>query len=100
MYSKRWFIITYDITDPKRLNQIFRYLKQFALHEQRSVFTASLTEKQKKHTIRRLKAMIDDAEDTVWICPAKSANDIWLNTSDGEATFLKKVSNFLLRYFS
>ncbi|TIH11476.1 CRISPR-associated endonuclease Cas2 [Marinifilum sp. JC120] len=100
MYKKQWFVITYDIADPKRLVKVFKYLKQFALHEQRSVFTAHLTEKQKKHTARRLRSMIDEREDTVWICPARSANDIWLNDTGNNAPFIKKISNFLLRYLS
>ncbi len=35
-------LVTYDITDPKRLNNLHKYLKEFGLNTQKSVFECDI----------------------------------------------------------
>jgi CRISPR-associated protein Cas2 len=35
-------LVTYDITDPKRLNNTRQFLKEFGLHTQKSVFECAI----------------------------------------------------------
>ncbi|MFZ5866719.1 MAG: CRISPR-associated endonuclease Cas2 [Thermodesulfobacteriota bacterium] len=39
---RRWYIVSYDIRDPKRLNRVFRVLKGYGEHWQYSVFFCAL----------------------------------------------------------
>ena len=60
-------LITYDITDPKRLNNLRNFLKEFGLRTQKSVFECDIDEE----AIRRIRAYcrnrLDLASDSVRI---------------------------------
>ena len=45
-------LITYDITEPKRLNNLRRFLKEFGLRTQKSVFECDIDEE----AIRRIRS--------------------------------------------
>jgi CRISPR-associated protein Cas2 len=52
-------LITYDITDPKRLNATRRFLKEFGLRTQKSVFECDIDEA----AIRRIRTYCRDQLD-------------------------------------
>ena len=49
-------LITYDITEPKRLNNMRRFLKEFGLRTQKSVFECDIDDV----AIRRIRAYCRD----------------------------------------
>lgn len=59
------FIVTYDISHPKRLRRVFRILKGFGQHLQLSVFRCDLTESQRLRLVAELRDVIHHTEDQV-----------------------------------
>lgn len=49
-------LVTYDITNPKRLNDLRRFLKEFGLRTQKSVFECDIDD----IAIRRIRAYCRD----------------------------------------
>lgn len=62
-------IIAYDISDPKRLARIHRFLKKQATPLQYSVFYTLLTPVECKKLYKQLENRIDPAQDDVRIYP-------------------------------
>jgi CRISPR-associated protein Cas2 len=60
-------LITYDITEPKRLNDMRKFLKEFGLRTQKSVFECDIDD----DALRRIRAYcrdnLDIARDSVRI---------------------------------
>jgi CRISPR-associated endonuclease Cas2 len=65
MNRKGWYMIAYDISDPKRLQRVHRKLKKKAIAVQKSVFFANGTEDE-----------INCLMDTVSMCMKNSADDL------------------------
>ncbi|TXD34811.1 CRISPR-associated endonuclease Cas2 [Lujinxingia vulgaris] len=61
----RLFIITYDITDDKRLRKVFEYLKQWGQHVQYSVFACALGPTSLATVKTELDALIHHDDDQV-----------------------------------
>jgi CRISPR-associated protein Cas2 len=61
------YIVTYDISDPRRLRGVFRTLKGFGEHLQFSVFRCDLTRMALAQLKERLSACINTREDQVLI---------------------------------
>ncbi len=53
------YIVTYDVSDPKRLRRVFKIMKGYGAHLQFSVFSCDLT----SMTLVRLKAELREAID-------------------------------------
>lgn len=64
---RRLYIVTYDISDPKRLRRIFKTMKGFGQHIQLSVFRCDLTGVERMELERSLSAIIHHGEDQVII---------------------------------
>jgi CRISPR-associated protein Cas2 len=60
-------LITYDITDPKRLNAMRRFLKEFGLRTQKSVFECDIDEEAIRRIRSYCKDRLDLASDSVRI---------------------------------
>lgn len=60
-------LITYDITDPKRLNALRRFLKEFGLRTQKSVFECDIDEEAIRRIRSYCKERLDLAKDSVRI---------------------------------
>lgn len=63
--QKRGWLITYDISNPKRLGRIFRLLRKHATPVQYSVFYFEGTSIQLNQIITGLKSQINPKEDDV-----------------------------------
>ena len=67
---RRLYLICYDIAeDPKRLNQVARYLGKVAFRVQYSVFVGSFFEHSLKGVLRGLEQIIDPRKDDVRCYP-------------------------------
>lgn len=73
----RNYLITYDISDPKRLGRTHRYLKRVGLALQYSVFVVRLTERQLDRVMIALSKLIDARFDDVRAYPIP-ADPEWL----------------------
>lgn len=60
-------LITYDITDPKRLNSTRRFLKEFGLRTQKSVFECDIDDVALKRIRSYCRDNLDVAKDSVRI---------------------------------
>lgn len=60
-------LITYDITDPKRLNDLRRFLKEFGLRTQKSVFECDIDDEALKRIRSYCRDNLDIAKDSVRI---------------------------------
>lgn len=79
---KRWYLIAYDIREPRRLKRLHYRLKKRALPIQYSVFSIRTTERE----LRALEAVIKsicEAEDDVRIYATGSPQHYW--TSERQA---------------
>lgn len=64
---RRDFIVTYDISDPKRLRSTFKLMKGFGEHLQFSVFRCALSKMERQRLIEKLNDVIHHREDQVLI---------------------------------
>ncbi len=60
-------MVTYDITDPKRLNAMRKFLKEFGIRTQKSVFECDIDEEAIKQIRSYCKSRLDLASDSVRI---------------------------------
>ena len=63
--SRTNYIVTYDISNPKRLRKVFKACKDYGLHLQLSVFECDLTAAEKIDFESRLRGLIDRERDQV-----------------------------------
>lgn len=59
------YIVSYDISDPKRLRKVFQILRGYGDHLQLSVFRCDLRRAERIVVEQRLRAIIHHTEDQV-----------------------------------
>lgn len=59
------YIVTYDITDDDRRNQVFKTLRGFGDHIQYSVFRCDLSDRERISMVAALHVLIEHAEDQI-----------------------------------
>ena len=64
---RRVCIVSYDISDPRRLRQVYRTMRGFGQHLQLSVFTCDLTPARRFQMIAALAEAIDRDEDQILV---------------------------------
>ncbi|HGG59979.1 MAG TPA: CRISPR-associated endonuclease Cas2 [Gammaproteobacteria bacterium] len=74
---KNWFIIAYDIRDPKRLRRVHYYLKKRALMAQRSVYLYKGDAGALGKIEKSLRKMTDSREDDIRLYPVRSPDALW-----------------------
>ncbi|HZR10565.1 MAG TPA: CRISPR-associated endonuclease Cas2 [Myxococcales bacterium] len=62
---RRTYIVTYDISDPRRLRRVYRTMRGFGEHLQLSVFCCDLTASDRVRMIAALEAIVLHGEDQV-----------------------------------
>ncbi len=62
---RRFVLVSYDISEQKRLRRIFKLLRGYGEHVQYSVFLCQLTEKDKVVLQEKIKDIIHHEEDQV-----------------------------------
>ncbi|MBN2568608.1 MAG: CRISPR-associated endonuclease Cas2 [Deltaproteobacteria bacterium] len=60
-------LVTYDITDPKRLSRLHKYLKEYGLNTQKSVFECDIDVNALKQIRSYCRNNLDIARDSVRI---------------------------------
>jgi len=61
------YLVSYDISDPKRLRRIYKTMKGFGKRLQFSVFSCDLSAKQRVMLIVAITGVINDREDHVLV---------------------------------
>lgn len=62
---RRLYVVTYDISDPKRWRKVFKTMKGFGQHIQLSVFRCDLTDMERIRMTAALSELIHHGEDQV-----------------------------------
>lgn len=65
MSSASWYVIAYDVRDPKRLRRVQRYLRTCAYALQESVFAWQGDQRQLAELKQQLARLIRESEDDV-----------------------------------
>lgn len=78
------FIIAYDITSPRRLQKMHRFLQKSAVPIQYSVFYLSLDERQLPKLLDEAESLIDKCSDDLRCYPLPARG---LKTRLGRSTF-------------
>ena len=77
MANEHVYIVTYDIADPKRWQQIFKTMKGYGHWLQLSVFQCRLTARRRTEMTMRLEKLIRPTDDHILIMdlgPAESVD--------------------------
>lgn len=75
---KQWYLLAYDVRDPKRLSRLHYALKKKALPMQESVFLVQADAAKLKAILAIVKDRIHVREDDVRLYPLRHPNDMWL----------------------
>lgn len=76
--SRSWYLLAYDIRDPKRLQKVHYYLRKRALAAQLSVFFLHTSEDGLVTVLDGVASRIDPRQDDVRAYPIQHPGDIWL----------------------
>ena len=74
-----WYLVAYDVTEPRRLQLVHRYLRRKALPVQRSVFFLHGTDLVVKDTLNELAQIIHVRRDDVRAYPIEHPSRVWLS---------------------
>ena len=75
-HAQRW-LLAHDIRDKKRLQRVWRYLRQEGVRLQYSVYLLAGTRQQVENIIDQLRELIDERADDVRIYPLTENTRIW-----------------------
>lgn len=78
------YLVSYDISDPRRLRAVFKMLKGYGEHLQYSVFRCDLTRGHRERMLGELEVLIHHRDDRVMIVDLGPTGD----TTDGRFRFL------------
>ena len=70
-FEKRWYLIAYDVRDPKRLRETAKLLEGYGKRLQYSLFRCRLTSRELERLRWELSRRLDDADGLliVGLCP-------------------------------
>jgi CRISPR-associated protein Cas2 len=86
---RKLLIVTYDISNPKRLRKVFKAMKGFGQHLQLSVFRCDLTDMERFEMIAALQDLIHHDEDQILL--------IELGPSDGRTHRVDSIGRPVLK---
>ncbi len=66
---RRLYIVTYDISGPRRLRRVFKTLRGYGDHLQYSVFRCELSDRERAQLVADLSEEINHKEDQVLLFP-------------------------------
>jgi len=75
---RTWYLLAYDIRDPKRLQRVHYYLRKRALAAQQSVFFLHATDAELNQTLDEIAQRIHRHQDDVRAYPISHPADVWL----------------------
>ena len=74
-------VITYDISDEKRLQKVAKYLEGEGIRVQRSVFELYMSVRSANKIFNGIKSLIDKNEDKIFMFSFKDKEDVIGKTS-------------------
>jgi CRISPR-associated protein Cas2 len=77
------FIVSYDISDPKRLRKVFKTMHGYGDRVQYSVFVCELSARDKIRMMSKLRRLIHHTEDQVLVInlgPAPGRSDVCIDS--------------------
>ena len=77
MHRLGWYIVSYDIADPKRLKKIHRMLKKEGLAVQKSVFFVQGDEITVNALLQELEDVMETKEDDIRAYPVTHPGEVW-----------------------
>ena len=89
MSDERLFIVTYDISDPKRWRRVFKAMQGYGDWMQLSVFQCRLTRRRRQELETRLRELVKNGEDHVLLIDVGPADKIELAMASIGKTFAK-----------
>src|SRR5579885_1061233 len=89
MTDERLFIVTYDISNPKRWRRVFKAMHGYGEWLQLSVFQCRLTRRRRAELETRLRELIKNGEDHVLLIDVGPADKIELAVESIGKTFSK-----------
>ncbi len=72
-----WYLLAYDIADPKRLGRVYRLLKKEGLNVQGSVFFVRGSEDDIEKLLSRLEVLIVPRKDDIRAYPITKPGEVW-----------------------
>jgi CRISPR-associated protein Cas2 len=72
-----WYIVAYDIADPKRLQQVYRILKKEGMAVQQSVFFVYGDQPAVDRILDRLSSVIKSDRDDIRAYPVTHPGEVW-----------------------
>ena len=79
MAAPDWYLIAYDIRDPRRLQRLHRALRAEALAVQRSLFLVAGSVPVVERLLDRLETLIDPRVDDLRAYPVAAPDCLWLS---------------------
>ncbi|MBU1534107.1 CRISPR-associated endonuclease Cas2 [Myxococcota bacterium] len=76
------YLVTYDISSPRRLQKVYKCMCGFGSHIQFSVFLCDLTPKDKIRMVKQLADLIEKKQDQVLLIHLGPANEKTPNRID------------------
>jgi CRISPR-associated protein Cas2 len=89
MADEHLFIVTYDISDPKRWRSVFKAMQGYGEWLQLSVFQCRLTQRRRAELETELRALVKNGEDHVLLIDIGPADKIELAVQSIGKTFSK-----------
>lgn len=75
---RSWYLLAYDIRDPKRLQRVHYYLRKRGLAAQQSVFFLHVTDAELQQTLDGVAQRIHRHLDDVRAYPISHPAEVWL----------------------
>jgi len=87
MKRKGWYLVAYDIANPRRLSRIHRLLKKKGLAVQKSLFLVQETESRINQLLDSIASIMALREDDLRAYPIMHPSKIWTNGPNPLADF-------------
>jgi len=78
MNDLAWYLVAYDVREPKRLRRVHRTLRREGVAMQESVFLVQRTRRGIAELMDRLTGIIERHEDDLRAYPIRDPGEIWL----------------------
>ncbi len=65
--SKNWYLVTYDVRDPKRLRKVAKHLEGYGTRMQYSVFRVRMNDRERERLGFELKRLMADEDSLLMI---------------------------------
>ena len=77
MERKGWYLVAYDISDPRRLSRIHRFIKKHCIAAQKSVFFVQQSEAGMNHLLDKIAKLMSLKEDDLRAYPILHPKKVW-----------------------